>query len=381
MPKRVSAFVSVVSHRRKKKIDTARARILISTNKFTFAFTVFSLCFSFSAVFQDCIFYLKRKKHNPILAAMNSETNSDPLDVAVAVAQAMGQSNMDDSKPANDEMWQNFMNSSTAPSGFEGMMDQPLFPLDQTSSIDPLDPASCLSLLNNPAASTTSTSMAWPEIAAAEKQQQQQQWVHDMKAETVEVKLEPQQPTASWPGASSSMLLQQPARQTSMTFGGVPSSGMMLPPTPPVEQQPYGADEIPWLGMQMNTAAATAPGGGGSEPSPPASVETQPAVPMTLLSQQLPAGSIKTSTSSRARRRSSESSRPYRRRTSSHPSVASVVSLTAHEPVAHLINGIEHITFLYSHDRLVKEYTVRTDVENCSLDDIPMEFRVLNAVS
>lgn len=83
------------------------------------------------------------------------------------------------------------------------------------------------------------------------------------------------------------------------------------------------------------------------------------------------------------RRKSAESpnsTRTYRRRASSHPSVASVVSLTAHEPVAHIIDGIEYITFLYSHDRLVKEYTVRTDVESVNLDDIPMVFRVQNAI-
>ncbi|KAI9341862.1 hypothetical protein BD770DRAFT_330023 [Pilaira anomala] len=86
-----------------------------------------------------------------------------------------------------------------------------------------------------------------------------------------------------------------------------------------------------------------------------------------------------------ARRKSAESQsstprRTYRHRSSSHPSVASVVSLTAHEPVARLIDGIEHITFLYSHDRLVKEYTVRTDVEKVNLLEIPNEFRVHNAI-
>lgn len=69
------------------------------------------------------------------------------------------------------------------------------------------------------------------------------------------------------------------------------------------------------------------------------------------------------------------------RRTSSHPSVASVVSLTAHEPVSKIIDGIEYITFLYSHDRLVKEYTVRTDVDYVNMNDITMDFRIQNAVS
>lgn len=83
------------------------------------------------------------------------------------------------------------------------------------------------------------------------------------------------------------------------------------------------------------------------------------------------------------RRKSSSDGTPtrtYRRRASSHLSVASVVSLSAHEPVAHTIDGIEHITFLYSHDRLVKEYTVRTDVDSVPLQDIPLAFRVQNAI-
>ncbi|KAF1806135.1 hypothetical protein V8B55DRAFT_1454125 [Mucor lusitanicus] len=84
------------------------------------------------------------------------------------------------------------------------------------------------------------------------------------------------------------------------------------------------------------------------------------------------------------RRRSADGhaapTRTYRRRASSHPSVASVVSLSAHEPVSRIIDGIEYITFLYSHDRLVKEYTVRTNVDSVNLDDIPAGFRVQNAI-
>ncbi|KAI8992577.1 hypothetical protein BDB01DRAFT_778910 [Pilobolus umbonatus] len=83
------------------------------------------------------------------------------------------------------------------------------------------------------------------------------------------------------------------------------------------------------------------------------------------------------------RRRSTDSQivpRTYRRRTASHPSVASVVSLSAHEPVSRMIDGVEHITFLYSHDRLVKEYTVRTDVINVSLGSISLDFRALNSI-
>ncbi|KAI9269802.1 hypothetical protein BY458DRAFT_436466 [Sporodiniella umbellata] len=84
------------------------------------------------------------------------------------------------------------------------------------------------------------------------------------------------------------------------------------------------------------------------------------------------------------RRKSDEShkapTRTYRRRASSHPSVASVVSLSAHEPVTSYLDGIEHITFLYSHERQVKEYTVRTDVASVSPDRISLEFRAQNSI-
>ncbi|CAO3593337.1 unnamed protein product [Absidia cylindrospora] len=83
------------------------------------------------------------------------------------------------------------------------------------------------------------------------------------------------------------------------------------------------------------------------------------------------------------RRRSDQ--QPYRKNSTPGirrraSSVASVVSLTAHEPIAHLVNGVEHITFLYSHDRLIKEYTVRTDVNNLPMEDVPMDFRLQNAI-
>ncbi|CEG67147.1 hypothetical protein RMATCC62417_03615 [Rhizopus microsporus] len=84
------------------------------------------------------------------------------------------------------------------------------------------------------------------------------------------------------------------------------------------------------------------------------------------------------------RRKSDETynkpTRTYRRRASSHPSVASVVSLTAHEPATLYINGIEHINFLYSHERQVREYTIRTDVESVNMDDVPEDFRGQNAI-
>lgn len=344
---------------------------------------------------------------------MENGCNSDPLDVAVAVAQAMEQTSETDPKT---EPWSSFLGTATIemPATFLPTLDHQTgapsaaaasaTPVDTV--MDPLD-TSCFSLLpsssstssasssvhNAPAAAAAAGGFNLPEFSIDQKwwpqqhqhQQQQQQLMH------------PHQTT--------------PTTTTTHTAN---ENGMLLPPTPPVEspaqQQQQQPPFPPWFGVQftnapsnsISTTTAAAPaaaagtassssnsGGGGllpppAEPSPPPSVEAQYAtIPFCYFPQQLQhpgggagAGAVKPS---RGRRKSSPS-RPYRRRTSSQPSVASVVSLSAHEPVAHMINGIEHITFLYSHDRLVKEYTVRTDVEQVNLDDIPLEFRVLNAV-
>lgn len=73
--------------------------------------------------------------------------------------------------------------------------------------------------------------------------------------------------------------------------------------------------------------------------------------------------------------------KPSGRRKSSHSSVAAAVALTVHEPTTHFINGIEHLTFMYSHDRHIKQYTIRTDIDDVDLNDIDEEFRQASAVS
>jgi hypothetical protein len=69
------------------------------------------------------------------------------------------------------------------------------------------------------------------------------------------------------------------------------------------------------------------------------------------------------------------------RRKSSHSSVAAAVALTVHEPTTHLMNGIEHLTFMYSHDRHIKQYTIRIDIDDVDLNEIDDEFRLASAVS
>ncbi|KAG0171272.1 hypothetical protein DFQ30_001242 [Apophysomyces sp. BC1015] len=72
--------------------------------------------------------------------------------------------------------------------------------------------------------------------------------------------------------------------------------------------------------------------------------------------------------------------RSSRRRESHQTSVASLVSLANNDPTNEFVNGIEYITFMYSCNRVVKEYTIRADIHHLSIDDIPSSFRVPNTV-
>lgn len=156
----------------------------------------------------------------------------------------------------------------------------------------------------------------------------------------------------------------------------------IFPPTPPFNSAPTT------LPMLNNSSRETTPPFSNTTNSPISQSSSTPP-PGTTLVDYHPILSYPSNVqnppiapaNNTPRRKSTGSTRTYRRRASSHPSVASVVSLTAHEPVSTIIEGIEYITFLYSHERLVKRYTVRTDVESVRLEDIPLEFRVQNAVS
>ncbi|CAO3643483.1 unnamed protein product [Mucor fragilis] len=168
----------------------------------------------------------------------------------------------------------------------------------------------------------------------------------------------------------------------------------MMPQTPPVHSSNY-SHLIPMNNFSYHGNFADITNGFSS--APPSMVNTALSTPNSGLvtppmsnyfqaRNSLPANSKKMPPFGEdTRRRSSTTDthhpqRTYGRRASSHPSVASVVSLTAHEPISKVIDGIEYITFLYSHDRLVKEYTVRTDVDNVNIDDITMDFRIQNAI-
>ncbi|KAI8086360.1 uncharacterized protein BX664DRAFT_386781 [Halteromyces radiatus] len=166
-------------------------------------------------------------------------------------------------------------------------------------------------------------------------------------------------------------------------------SSISLPPTPP-NQSPNSSFDLSFLTSLLPSRDLTPPRS--TMPYSSSSILTSPSPPLTntptpslsSLSSSS-SSSISNHGASKYRRRASDhppsrTNRPYRRRASSHPSVASVVSLTAHEPVSVTINGIEHITFLYSHDRLVKEYTIRTDVKTVDESTLPIVFKAQNTI-
>lgn len=51
------------------------------------------------------------------------------------------------------------------------------------------------------------------------------------------------------------------------------------------------------------------------------------------------------------------------------------------EPVVEIRDGIEWVSFVYSHNRVVKRYSIRTDIQNVSLDSLDEQFKLDNCVS
>ncbi|CAO3617818.1 unnamed protein product [Cunninghamella echinulata] len=50
------------------------------------------------------------------------------------------------------------------------------------------------------------------------------------------------------------------------------------------------------------------------------------------------------------------------------------------EPMAEVKDGVEWVSFVYSHNRVMKKYTIRTDLENIALDQIDDKFKADNCV-
>ncbi|ORZ24398.1 hypothetical protein BCR42DRAFT_402866 [Absidia repens] len=192
----------------------------------------------------------------------------------------------------------------------------------------------------------------------------------------------------------SASLPPTPPNQTLTSSIGLEFLATLNPPKdiiPPLSSSgidnPYSSSFGTSNPTSMFTSSATptfmaTPSNMSSSSSSPSSSASSFSPPVLSL---LPFSSSSSSANNKYRRRCSENplprvNRPIRRRASSQPSVASVVSLTAHEPTSEYVDGVEYITFLYSHERLVKEYTVCADVASIDVDTIPMLFKAQNTI-
>ncbi|KAI7867389.1 hypothetical protein BDF14DRAFT_1803313 [Spinellus fusiger] len=57
-----------------------------------------------------------------------------------------------------------------------------------------------------------------------------------------------------------------------------------------------------------------------------------------------------------------------------------VETTSSNDPVAEIRDGIEWVSFVYSHNRILKRYTIRTDIHTISLDKIDEQFKSDNCV-
>lgn len=54
---------------------------------------------------------------------------------------------------------------------------------------------------------------------------------------------------------------------------------------------------------------------------------------------------------------------------------------TLAEPMAQMKDGVEWVSFVYSHNRVMKNYTIRTDLHTITLEEIDDKFKTENCVS
>ncbi|CEG65279.1 hypothetical protein RMATCC62417_02089 [Rhizopus microsporus] len=69
--------------------------------------------------------------------------------------------------------------------------------------------------------------------------------------------------------------------------------------------------------------------------------------------------------------------------TPSPPSTATTsttTTTTPNEPIAEVKNGVEWVSFVYSHNRTLKRYSIRTDIQNVALDAVDEKFKAENCV-
>lgn len=58
----------------------------------------------------------------------------------------------------------------------------------------------------------------------------------------------------------------------------------------------------------------------------------------------------------------------------------STISVTSNDPIAEVKDGVEWVSFVYSHNRTLKRYSIRTDIQKVALDVVDDKFKAENCV-
>lgn len=61
--------------------------------------------------------------------------------------------------------------------------------------------------------------------------------------------------------------------------------------------------------------------------------------------------------------------------------VTNNASVTSNDPIAEVKDGVEWVSFVYSHNRTLKRYSIRTDIQKVALDVVDDKFKAENCVS
>jgi hypothetical protein len=56
-------------------------------------------------------------------------------------------------------------------------------------------------------------------------------------------------------------------------------------------------------------------------------------------------------------------------------------SVQSNDPIAEVKDGVEWVSFVYSHNRTLKRYSIRTDIQKVALDVVDDKFKAENCVS
>jgi hypothetical protein len=67
--------------------------------------------------------------------------------------------------------------------------------------------------------------------------------------------------------------------------------------------------------------------------------------------------------------------------TKAKTSKTSNISPTCNEPLAEVKDGVEWVSFVYSHNRTLKRYSIRTDIQTVMMDAVEDKFKAENCVS